>query len=137
MRKCRTALPLPRYVIRLWSKRRGWTYYWNLPASVRRDDCPVANETLGADYEAAVKRAETVLLPAFDAWRGGDVPVKPDAPAKQGTLDWLFAQYRADRKFKKLPTGSRRDKEGHLRLVGGHMLNSGRQFSTVDLAAAG
>ena len=30
------------------------------------------NEALGTDYEAAVKRAEMVLLPAFDAWLKGD-----------------------------------------------------------------
>jgi hypothetical protein len=84
-----------------------------------------------------VKRAQTVLLPAFDAWRGGDASdeAKPDAPTKQGTLDWLFAQYRADRKFKKLPTGSRRDKEGHLRLVGDHVLNDGRRLGTMRLTA--
>jgi hypothetical protein len=90
---------------------------------------------LGTDYEEAVKRAETVLLPAFDSWRGGDAQAEADGPAKQGTLDWLFAQYRADRKFTKLPTGSRRDKEGHLRLVGGHKLADGRRLGTVRLAA--
>jgi hypothetical protein len=136
MRKCRTALPLPRYVIRLWSKRRGaWVYYWNLPGWAREDGCPVANETLGTDYEEAVKRAETVLLPAFDAWRGGDAPAEADAPIKQGTLDWLFAQYHADRKFTKLPTGSRRDYEGHMRLVGGVVMNDGRRLGNARLAA--
>ena len=135
MRKCRTALPLPRYVVRLWSKRRGWTYYWNLPGQVRKDGCPVANETLGADYEEAVKRVETVLLPAFDAWRGGDAPAEAEGPAKQGTLDWLFAQYRADRRFTKLPTSSRRNRESHLRLVGGHVMKDGRRFGTVRLTA--
>ena len=30
------------------------------------------NEPLGTKYAAAVERAETVLLPAFDAWRTGD-----------------------------------------------------------------
>ena len=93
MRKCRTALPLPRYVVRRWSKRSGaWIHYWNLPAWANKDGCPVANETLGANYEEAVRRAETILLPAFDAWRGGDAP-EAEGPAKAGTLDWLFAQY--------------------------------------------
>jgi hypothetical protein len=134
----RSSLPLPRYVIRIWSKRRGcWTYYWNVPTWARKDDCPVANETLGTDYEAAVKRAETVLLPAFDAWRGGDVPQEQPqgGPAKVGTLDWLFAEYRGSRKFTKLPTRSRRDYEMRLRLVGGVVMNDGRRIGSVSLRA--
>jgi hypothetical protein len=136
MRKCRTALPLPRYVIRVWSKRKGaWVYYWNLYGRARKDGCPVANETLGTDYEEAVKRVETILLPAFDAWRGGapSDDVKPGAPTKQGTLDWLFAQYRADRRFTKLPTSSRRNRESHLRLVGDHVMNDGHRLGTARL----
>ena len=134
----RSALPLPRYVIRQWSKRRGcWTYYWNVPTWARVTGCPLRNEALGDDYDEVVRRAERVLLPALDAWRAA-APLdetKPDVSAKAGTLDWLFAQYRADRKFTKLPTGSRRDKEGHLRLVGGYMLNDGRRLGTVRLTS--
>jgi integrase len=136
MRKCRTALPLPRYVIRLWSKRSGaWVYYFNLPHWARAAGCPVGNETLGADHGEAVRRAETVLLPTFDSWRGGGATSAEDAPSKAGTLDWLFSQYRADRRFTKLPTGSRRDKEGHLRLVGNHVMNDGRKLGIVRLAS--
>ena len=134
----RSALPLPRYVIRRWSKRRGcWTYYWNVPTWARVAGCPFQNEALGNDYDEVVRRAETVLLPAFDAWRSGTPldEAKPDAPAKVSTLDWLFAQYRADRKFTKLPTRSRRTREGHLRLVGGHVLNDGRRLGTVRLTS--
>ena len=128
MRKRRTAVPLPRYVIRRWSKRTGWVHYWNLPGWARKDGCPVANETLGTDYEAAVKRAEAVLLPAFDAWRGGDAPQQEPAhggPAKAGTLDWLFAEYRADRRFAKLDPRTRRNHETGFRLVGGYVMNDG------------
>jgi hypothetical protein len=137
MRPPRSALPLPRYVIRIWSKRSGWNYYWNLPAWARRDGCPVQNESLGTDYEAAVKRAETVLLPAFDAWRGG-APMdeaKSDMPAKQGTLDWLFGEYRADRRFSKLPVRTRRNKESGIKLVGGYVMNDGRRLGTVRIAS--
>jgi hypothetical protein len=82
-----------------------------------------------------VKRAETVLLPAFDAWRGGTPTAEQDAPAKGGTLDWLFAEYRASRKYTKLPLRSQRDRESNLRLVGSHVMNDGRRFGTVRLAA--
>jgi hypothetical protein len=106
---------------------------WNLPGWAA--GCPVANERLGTDYDEAVKRAETVLLPAFDAWRGGEPTAEQDAPAKGGTLDWLFAEYRASRKYTRLPLRSKRDRESNLRLVGGHVMNDGRRFGTVRLAA--
>ena len=132
----RSALPLPRYVIRQWSKRRGcWTYYWNVPTWARVAGCPFRNEALGDDYDEVVRRAETVLLPAFDCWRGGGAPVEQDAPAKAGTLDWLFAEYRADRRYTELPVRTRRDKESNLRLVGGYLLSDGRRLGTVKLAS--
>jgi hypothetical protein len=69
-------MSLPRYVIRKQSKRSGWNYYWNLPTWARRDGCPVASETLGNDYPAAMLRVETLLLPAFDEWRNNRTPGK-------------------------------------------------------------
>jgi hypothetical protein len=134
MRPRRSALPLPRYVRRK-ALIAGWGYFFDLPGWARAAGCPVQNEPLGTDYEEAVKRAETVLLPAFDAWRGGDAPQEQDGPAKQGTLDWLFAEYRADRRFTKLPSRSRRDRESNIRLVGGYVMNDGRRLGTVRVAA--
>jgi hypothetical protein len=81
----RSALPLPRYVVRRWSRRNSaWVYLWNLPGWAIAADCPVANERLGTDYGEAVKRAETVLLPAFDAWRGGEPVAEQDAARGAG-----------------------------------------------------
>ena len=119
----RSALPLPRYVIRIWSKRSGWNYYWNLPAWARKSGCPVGNETLGTDYEAAVKRAETILLPTFDSWLTGGA--SDQTKETTGTLDWLFAEYRADRRFAKLDPRTRRNHETGFRLVGGYVMNDG------------
>src|SRR5262249_13406296 len=105
----RSALPLPRYVLRKVSAA-GIRFYFNLPASARTQGCPLRNEPLGTDYHEAVQRAETVLLPQFDAWRSGtDVPVREIA--KAGTLDWLFAEYRADRRFTRLHVRTRRKHE--------------------------
>jgi hypothetical protein len=81
MKPPRSALPLPRYVRRKPLKGGGWGYFFDLPTWARKTDCPVHSEPLGLDYEAAVKRAETVLLPAFDDWRGGGGKPHPDAPA--------------------------------------------------------
>jgi hypothetical protein len=58
----------------------------------RKNGCPVETEALGTDYDEAVKHAERVLLPAFDAWRKrGEAPDKSLTLAKTGTLDWMFA----------------------------------------------
>jgi hypothetical protein len=125
---------LPRYVRRK-PLVAGWGFFFDMPGWARKAGCPVQNEPLGTDYEAAVKRAETILLPAFDAWLGGDAPAEQDTPAKQGTLDWLLGQYRADRRFTKLPVRSRRNRESCLRLVGCHVMNDGRRLGTVRLAS--
>jgi hypothetical protein len=77
-----------------------------------------------------------VLLPAFDCWRGGGgASAEQDAPAKAGTLDWLFGEYRHDRRFTKLPVRTRRNKESGIKLVGGYVMNDGRQLGTVRLAS--
>src|SRR5262245_8204741 len=94
MKKKRTVQPLPRYVRRKEAKRAPWAYYFDLPPWARKaGDCPVKNEALGTNYHQAVHRAETLLLPAFDAWlSGGECD-----QVQVGTLDWLFNEYRNDR----------------------------------------
>ena len=90
----RTALPLPRYVERRWTKA-GWTYHFHVPTWAKRAGCPMHTEALGSDLDAAIKRAETILLPAFDAWRSGDAKIASGtapAIAAVGTLDWVFAE---------------------------------------------
>jgi hypothetical protein len=115
----RSALPLPRYVLRKPLKNGAWAYYFNVPKWARRAGCPVRNEPLSVDYEAAVKRAETVLLPAFDGWRSGGATDRTKAALRGETLDWVFAQYRADRRFTKLDKRTKRTHELGFRLVGG------------------
>jgi hypothetical protein len=134
MRKPRRAVPCPRYV-RPKPLATGWGYFFEPPSWARVAGCPVQAEALGTDYEEARERAALLLI-AFDAWRGrGEAPTEDaNAPAKAGTLDWLFAQYRANRKFTKLPSRSRRNKESGMRLVGGHVMNNGARLGTVPLA---
>jgi hypothetical protein len=130
----RSARPLPRYVQRK-PLRNGWGHYFNVPMWARKAGCPIKNEALGADYEAAVARAETVLLPAFDSWRsGGASDESASAVVAPGTLDWVFAEYRADRRFTELDAKTRRIHEGGFRLVGGYMLKDSRRLGTVRLA---
>jgi hypothetical protein len=93
------------------------------------------NEALGTDYEAAVKRAETILLPAFDAWLKGDTASHTSPLADAGTLDWLFAEYRSDRRYTKLDPKTRRNHENGFKLVGGHVLRDGRRLGQARIAA--
>jgi hypothetical protein len=132
----RSALPLPRYVERKSLKGGGWGYFFHVPSWARKASCPLQNEALGADYQSAVARAETVLLPAFDAWRTGRVSEAPTlAVATVGTLDWMFAEYRSDRRYTKLDAKTRRNHENGFKLVGGHVLKDGRRLGQVRVTA--
>jgi hypothetical protein len=133
MKSRRSALPLPRYTLRKPGKH-GWSYYFNVPSWARAADCPLHNEPLGSDYAAAVQRVETVLLPAFDDWRIGGDAGHTDAPG-HGTLDWVFSEYRSDRRFTELDSRTRRNHEAGFRLVGGFLLSDGRRLGRVQLAS--
>jgi hypothetical protein len=135
MSRSRSALPLPRYVLRKPLKGGAWGYFFNVPMWARRAGCPVGNEPLGTDYAAAKERAESILLPAFDSWRSGG---KTDTPpmvgiARPGTLDWVFAEYRADRRFTRLDTRTKRNHEVGFRLVGGYVLKNGQRLGEASL----
>jgi hypothetical protein len=136
MKPPRSALPLPRYVIRK-PLKSGWAYFFNMPMWARRAGCPVQNTPLGTDHDAAVARAETILLPAFDAWRTGGTTIAPSSPAIAafGTLDWMFGEYRADRRFTKLDAKSRRNHEAGFKLVGGYILKDGKRLGERRLTA--
>jgi hypothetical protein len=75
-RRPRSALPLPRYTLRKPIKN-GIAYFFNVPTWAREAGCTIENEPLGTDYAAAVERAETVLLPAFDSWHTGGASAGP------------------------------------------------------------
>jgi hypothetical protein len=135
MKPPRSALPLPRYVERK-PIGAGWAHYWHTPKWAKDAGCPIGNEALGQDYAAAVKRAEEVLLPAFDAWRSGDTKTATaPAVAMVGTLDWLFAEYRADRRYTKLDAKSKRNHEVGFKLVGGYILKDGKRLGEKRLTA--
>ena len=129
----RSALRLPRYVRRKPLKKNGggWGYFFDLPTWARqKGDCPVESEALGTDYHAAVQRAETVLLPQFDHWRDGDTAVNTGP-----CLDWVFAEYRADRRYERLDARTKRNHESGMRLVGRYDLKDRKQLGAMPLAA--
>jgi hypothetical protein len=134
MKRSRSALPLPRYVLPK-PLKSGWGYFFNVPMWARKAGCPMTNEPLGTDYAKAVERAETVLLPAFDSWRTGGQSDETPPVAAFGTLDWIFAEYRADRRFTRLDARTKRNHEVGFRMVGGHILKDGRKLGGVRIAA--
>jgi hypothetical protein len=135
MKPPRSALPLPRYVLRKRLKS-GCAFFFNVPMWARKAGCQIGNEPLGTDYAKAVERAEAVLLPAFDSWRGGGKSSEgAPAIAAPGTLDWVFAEYRADRRFTKLDARTKRNHEVGFRMVGGHVLKDGRKLGSVRVTA--
>jgi hypothetical protein len=132
----RTALPLPRNVERKPLTSGAWAYYFNVSTKARKAGCPLHNEALGTDYAAAVERAETILK-VYDAWLKGDASAdsKTLTVAPFGTLDWLFGEYRSDRRFTKLDAGSKRNHENGFKLVGGYVLKDGRRLGSVRITA--
>ena len=119
MKPPRSALKLPRYVERKPLKGGTWGYFFHVPSWARKAGCTVQSGPLGSDYADAVSRAETVLLPAFDDWRtGGDAALSSPAGAAVGTLDWMFAEYRADRRYTKLSPKQKRNHKVDFELVG-------------------
>jgi hypothetical protein len=132
----RSALPLPRYVDRKPIKS-GWAYYFNVPSLWRKAGCPVKSGPLGSDYEAALRRAETLLLPALDGWRVGVEATAASSPATASylTLDWMFGEYRSDRRYTKLDAKSKRNHENGFKLVGGYVLKDGKRLGEKRLTA--
>jgi hypothetical protein len=124
---------LPRYVLPKGLSGGRIGFFFNIPTWARQAGCPVNSEALGTDFEAAVHRVHDVLLPAFDAWRSGGDTVTTPTVAKIGTLDWMFAEYRADRRFTKLNGNTRRHHETSFRLVGHYRLKDGRRFGEMPL----
>jgi hypothetical protein len=83
----------------------------------------VAREPLGVDYDAAVRRAEDVLLPAFDSWlTGGLSDLVPIDVARVGTFNWLVTTFKASRKFTGTDSSTRIGYEKGLRMVAEHVL---------------
>jgi hypothetical protein len=134
MRPPRTALPLPRYVRRKPLAGCKWAYFFEPPTWARRTGCPVSAEPLGHDYSAAVRRAEDVLLKAFDSWRtGGLSDMVPIGPAP-GTFDWLVSIFKAHQAWADIDRKTRRLYDQGLALFSGHVLKDGTRVGSKRIA---
>jgi hypothetical protein len=81
--------------------RAAW--FFEPPTWARKAGCPVKAEALGPDYDAARERVDTLLYPAFNAWRTGrkGPPKILDNDPRFGSLDWLFERAQRSRRFEK------------------------------------
>ena len=123
----RSALPLPRYVLRK-PLKAGWAYFFNVPMWARKAGCPVNERGAGRRLRRrrATRRNDFAASLRCMALRRHRCPAA--TVAKVGTLDWVFAEYRADRRFTQLDTKTKRNHEVGFRLVGGYMLKDGRRL---------
>ena len=127
----RSALPLPRYVLRKPIKSGGGRIT-STCRSGRARRAARSERAARHRIEAAVQRAETVLLPAFDSWRWRQHRTQVADLARPGTLDWVFADTAPTAAYTKLDVRTRRNHEVGFRLVGGYVMKDGRRLGTVS-----
>ncbi|WP_257556492.1 hypothetical protein [Sphingobium sp. CFD-2] len=129
---------LPRY-LRSKRLRDGATaYFWERPTWAKPPAerygrrCPVDSEALGQDLAAAIGKAD-LLNTALDEWRTG-VQGKP----AEGTVEALFAWYRAHDRFKEASWRTRRDYRAYMEIVAGVQLKTTLfgQRRAVEVTAA-
>ncbi len=135
MKPPKSARPLPRYTLRKPLAGGQWAYFFNPPSWARNAGCPVEGEPLGMDYDAAVRRAEDVLLPAFDSWRTGGlsdmVPIGPGV----GTFDWLVTIFKGNEvAWGDLDHKTKRLYSQGLELFADHVLKNGARVGSQKLA---
>jgi predicted GIY-YIG superfamily endonuclease len=121
---------LPRHVL-LVPFRKGARYFFSVPARMAKAGCPIKSQSLGLDYEAAVARAESVLLPALDRWTASQV-VGPEEASLKLSTEPAIGVYLLMLKGKVVYVGTSRTMQ---RRVANHRTN-GRPFDDVFYIAA-
>jgi hypothetical protein len=127
-------LKLPRYCRRKPLKSGQWAYFFEPPTWARKQGCHVKAEALGEEHVAAVDRAESVLIPAFDSWRsGGLTDMVPTSPVL-GTFDWLVSIFKAHQKWKEVDHKTQRFYETGLALFANHKLKDSSRAGSKQIS---
>jgi len=82
-------------------------------------------EALGQNYDAAVSRAENVLLPAFDSWRTRGLSDLAPIGVTRGSFDWLIQGFKQQQKYKDVDAHTKRTYDNGTQLFADHILKDG------------
>ena len=116
-------LPLPRYVIAKTLASGATAFYFNVPTRYRKLGCRIPNEPLGNDYAMACGVDGTggraaALNALFDEWANAKSGEPLPGIARYGTVDWLFREYKASRRYcERVSARTRPDYERTMHLL--------------------
>jgi hypothetical protein len=133
MKPLRTALKLPRYCRRKPLKNGRWAYFFEPPTWARKQGCALAAEALGQNYDAAITRAEMVLLPAFDSWRTEGLSDLGPIGVARGSFDWLVLEFKKQQKWKDIDPHTQRTYENGTKLFADHVLKDGTRAGSKQV----
>jgi len=124
----------PRYMVSKRLENGAIAYYWGPPGRDLAKGFPLHREALGADYGAAVRRAN-LLNEHLDAWRTGR-GATPNEKTRRGygTVAWLFDQYRRSRAYEnRVSQRSRYEYVRALKRIEDIKTKSGRPVADLPL----
>ena len=95
----------PRYMVERKLATGEVSYYWTPRRKDLKAGFTLRGEALGADYAAAIERAE-LLNRHLDAWRSGLGAERSSLFGRRfGTLIWMFEQYRRSAAYERIHAG--------------------------------
>src|SRR5450631_4111426 len=133
MKPLRSALKLPRYCRRKALKNGRWAYFFGPPSWARKQGCTLEAEALGQNYDAAVTRAENVLLPSFDSWRTQGLSDLAPIGVAQGSFDWLVQEFKQQQKYKDVDAHTKRTYDNGTKLFADHILKDGSRAGSKQV----
>ncbi|MGP0095214.1 MAG: hypothetical protein ACLPKB_35475 [Xanthobacteraceae bacterium] len=117
------SITLPRYVIAKPLANGATGFYFTIPTRYRKAGWSIPNEPLGTDYvvacgvDGAGGRAAG-LNALVDEWLKGKSGERLESIARFGTVDWLFREFKASKRYRvRVSARTRPDYERLMRLV--------------------
>jgi hypothetical protein len=127
-------MTLPRYCRRKPLKNGQWAYFFEPPSWARQQGCGVKAEALGKQDNAAVDRANHVLLPAFDSWRSRGLTDMTPASPVPGSFDWLISIFKTHRKWTEIDSKTQRFYDRGLALFANQKLKDGSRAGSKPIS---
>jgi hypothetical protein len=90
-------------------------------------------EALGQNYDAAVSRAENVLLPAFVSWRTRGLSDLAPIGVTRGSFDWLVQGFKQQQKYKDVDAHTKRAYDNGTQLFADHILKDGSRAGSKQV----